>query len=375
MRLYVIGRLTPATARLSISDGLRMIPKALAKYLWLTVFPAGYNMQHVTTPVPSLWAPDFIVPLLILAALLLSIILIRSRLLFFAAIWFVVWLAPVLAALRMFFSVHAVLERYLYLPSIGICLAAALGIEWIASRKMLTRFRPIPQVGLTSLLSIGLLVICVQQNAVWKDNLTLYRRAVEVNPDSPLAHTALSTQYTLLGRTDEAGREARVANELDPHCIDAYVNLAYLARGKGDGKAAIAYLEGAKSLVREGPLKSGELATVCFSLAELYQQLKMKDLAEQNFLEAANLLPSSNRVWEELGEFYYEQGRPGEALEIFRKASQGLSRAYAPIHLELGRTYERLNDLDKARIEYQDYLRFAPAADDAEEVRRRLSRL
>ncbi len=352
-----------------------MIPKALAKYIWLAVFPGGYSLQHATTPVESVAAPDFIVPLLIIIAVVVLVRLTRSRLLYFAAIWFVVWLAPSLAALRMFFSVHAVLERYLYVPSIGLCVAAALAIDWVATRRALIRYSPIPELGLASMLGVALLVICMQQNAVWKDDLTLYRHAVDVNPTSPLAHTALSTQYALLGHRDDAQREARIANELDPYCMDAYLNLSYLAMQRGDGKAAIRYLEGAKSQVREGPLKQGELATISANLAELYQQLKETDLAEQNFVEATHLLPDSTRIWEEFGEFNYAQGRYEEALEIFRKASQGLSRGYATIHLDLGRTYERLNDPANARTEYEHYLRLAPAADDAEEVRRRLGKL
>jgi len=103
--------------------------------------------------------------------------------------------------------------------------------------------------------------------------------------------------------------------------------------------------------------------------------LKEYDQAEQNYVEATILLPSSSRVWEELGDFYYERGQFGQALEIFGKVSQGVAKGYAPIHEKLGRIYERLNDPSRARIEYQDYLKCAPAADDADEVRRRLSRL
>jgi tetratricopeptide (TPR) repeat protein len=296
-------------------------------------------------------------------------------LLYFAAVWFVVWLLPVLAALRLFFSVHAVLERYLYLPSMGICLAAGLAIEWTASRKVSARHKLIFEAGLSAVLLSVLIVISVGQNAVWKDDLTLYRHAASVSPQSPLAHTALSTQYAVLGRSDEAEREARLANELDPHCMDAYLNLAYLANGKGDSSDAIKYLQAAKSMVGEGPLKHGELATVCANLANLYYQLKQYDLAEQNLVEATVLLPSSNSSWEALGDFYYERGQFAQALEIFRRVSQGVAKGYAPIYEKLGRTYERLNDPARARIEYLDYLRFAPSAANADEVRRRLSHL
>src|SRR5262249_51230109 len=345
------------------------------KYLWLAIFPAGYNMQHVTTPVQSFWAIDFIVPLLILVVVAVSIILTRSRLLLFAGIWFVVWLLPVLGGLPIFFSVHGVLERYLYLPSVGICLAVGLAVEWIASRKVFARHKLILEAGLSSALVIVLVVISMQQNAVWKDSLTLYKHAVEVSPDSALAHNALSTQYELLGRRDDALREARAANELDPHSIDAYLNLAYLAREKGDTKTAFGYMEQARTMVRDGPLKRAELATIGVNQAALYQQLKQFDQAEQNLLEATNLLPDSSGVLERLGDFYFDRGQWAQALEIFHRVSQGVTRGYAPIHLKLAQTYERLNDSVNARIEYQAYLRVAPAAEDVDEVRRRLSRL
>jgi tetratricopeptide (TPR) repeat protein len=293
----------------------------------------------------------------------------------FAATWFVLWLAPVLAALRVFFSVHAVLERYLYVPSIGICLAVAMGIEWIAARRALSAHKHLLRLGLASALTVIFMVTSIEQNAVWKDQLTLYRHCVEVSPEAPLAHTALSTELFKMGRYEEAEAEAGIARAIDPHCIDAYMNLAYFSGRKGDYKAAVDYLQQAKLEVREGPLKLGELATVCTDMAHLNQQLKQYDLAEQNLVESTKLLPSAPSVWENLGNLIYDQGRYQEAVEMFQKAAQSFSRTYAPIHLELARTYDHLNNTADARREYESYLSLAPQAPDAEEVRRRLGRL
>jgi Flp pilus assembly protein TadD len=51
------------------------------------------------------------------------------------------------------------------------------------------------------------------------------------------------------------------------------------------------------------------------------------------------------------------------------------SPRYAPLHLKLGRTYDRLGQAERARDEYNKYLDLAPNAKDRNEVFRRLSQL
>lgn len=51
------------------------------------------------------------------------------------------------------------------------------------------------------------------------------------------------------------------------------------------------------------------------------------------------------------------------------------SPKYAPLLLKLGRRYDRLGQVERARVEYNKYLDLAPNANDRGEVFRRLMQL
>src|SRR5436309_3799009 len=86
------------------------------------------------------------------------------RVLWFAAIWFGVFLAPPLASLHLFYPLQYVQERYLYLPSIGFCLAVALAIEWLSSRKQLGVPARAIALAVTAALIIVWSTILISQN-------------------------------------------------------------------------------------------------------------------------------------------------------------------------------------------------------------------
>ena len=67
-------------------------------------------------------------------------------------------------------------ERYLYLPSLGICLIGA------------TIWEKIPKLQIKRLLAVGVTTIagllCIAHNYIWKDNLTFFGNIVRVFPDN-----------------------------------------------------------------------------------------------------------------------------------------------------------------------------------------------
>ena len=109
-------------------------------------------------------------------------------------------LAPALASLRQFEPAYLLQERYLYAPSIGVCLAIALGIEWLAERDWFgSRGRAVA----TTMAAVLMLVwgaVLVKQNRVWDDTVTVYRNSVAVSPRAPLAHVLLSRSYYDAGK-------------------------------------------------------------------------------------------------------------------------------------------------------------------------------
>ena len=130
MRSFALrGVLLGSGQRYPTDWALMTVPLAIVKYLELTLLPWGHSYQHYTEFVGSITATKFVLPLLVIAAVIAAIWAIRSRLFNLGAVWFIALLAPALAGMRQFDPEYLVQDRYLYIPSIGFCLALALLID------------------------------------------------------------------------------------------------------------------------------------------------------------------------------------------------------------------------------------------------------
>jgi Tfp pilus assembly protein PilF len=375
MRYIAIGRLlTPPAPRFGINLALATAPLVILKYLGLMLIPAGYSLQHYIAPVGSFLSLSFIGPLVLVVAVVVTILLAKSRLLAFAGVWFIIWLLPPLAGLRTFEPEYFVQERYLYLPSIGICLALAMGVEWLAARWIFNlSARKTAAAAATSLLILWSFVY-VNQNKVWSDTLSVFRHCAASDPGSTPPLILLSTEYYVQGNRQKAEEETRRALELDPNCLDALINLSQFAYNEGKLDSAIERLEHARDAVSEGPRQRGYLSRIYNDLGSLYAERKKFDLAESYLKQSVEVLPYPKN-WSALGDYYFDRGRYEEALEMYELTQSRTSPRYAPLHLKLGRTYDRLGQAERARDEYNKYLDLAPNAKDRNEVFRRLSQL
>lgn len=375
MRYIALGpKFAPTGARFGIGLVLATGPMVIVKYLGLMLVPVGYSLQHYIAPVGSSLSVSFMGPLALMVAVVASILLVKSRVLAFAGAWFIIWLLPPLAGLRSLEPKYLVQERYLYLPSIGICLALAVGIEWLAARRIFNFSGKIAAVAAAVSLLIVWSFVDIRQNRVWSDTLSLFRHCVYSDPNSTHTHISLSTEYYLQGMRREAEQENRKALELDPNCVDGIINLSQFAYNEGKIDSAIEHLEHAKDLVGEGPQKRGYLARIYNDLGSLYDERKTSDVAESYLKQAVEVLPYP-KSWMALGNFYFDKGRYEEALEMYELTRSDISPKYAPLHLKLGRTYDRLGQSERARDEYNRYLDLAPNGKDRNEVFRRLSQL
>jgi len=359
--------------RYPLVPSLLTVPLAIAKYLKLMFIPWGYSYQHPTDFVESAGSVLFLVPVALLLAIVIGIARLKSRELIFCAVWFIVMLAPALAALRQFEPAYLVQDRYLYAPSIGICLAIALGIEWFARRDWFgTRQRAVA-TAVAALLVLVWGAVLMRQNRVWDDTLAVNKHSVAVNPREAIAHDVLSRTYYEAGRPREAEAEARVALDLDPRCATAYVNLSYFARMSGKLDKACEYLENGIAAVPEGFKTRHDLATMYLNLGLLYGQRKMFELGEENLLRSIEISPRAV-AWYYTGQFYSDQGRFEEARDMYERTLAHVPRWFAPIHLRLGLIYEALGNTSRAEAEFERYLVLAPPeAPDRESVSKHLT--
>jgi tetratricopeptide (TPR) repeat protein len=251
----------------------------------------------------------------------------------------------------------------------------ALGIEWLVARNFIASRAPLVAASMTSLLVIALGAACVRQNMYWNDSITLYRRCVAVNPQSSASHTVMSRIYFDAGRPREAEAEALEALRLDPNNLAAYMNLSFYSRIAGKLDKAIEFIEQAVSTVSENPMTRYDLATAYLNLGLLYGQQKDPLQAEAGLFKSITLYPRPVG-WYYMGQFYFEQNRPEEALVMFERTAADVPHWFSPIHIKLGMVYEKLGRLEEAKAAYSRFLEVAPVASpDIKDVRAHLLQL
>jgi tetratricopeptide (TPR) repeat protein len=206
--------------------------------LRLLVFPwplcadyTGYFRFGAQPALPVLGA------LVVLAAVAAAAVVAARRgqvLVAFGLAWFAIALGPVSNLVPV--PVPAA-ERFLYLPLAGIALAAAAGASTLAERLAPARTRALAAAG-AALLGVFVAVINVRHGA-WRDDETLWKQTVAVNPRSCGAQSAVGGR--LLSRAIEGGgpdllREAIARQEtalgLCPDATDrAQAAIAYTRLG------------------------------------------------------------------------------------------------------------------------------------------------
>jgi tetratricopeptide (TPR) repeat protein len=291
----------------------------------------------------------------------LAFIVVRygSRELRFAGAWFILTLAPLLLVMNRFEMEHLVQERYLYLPSLGFCLALALGVEWLAARQS---FRLSPDKFAAALVAAAVVfygTAYILHSRHWSDSLSIYRHAVAVAPDSAPAQTALASELAFAGRARDAEALARRAIELDPQYVDGHITLSYLTMQQGNLNKAIEVLEQAKSSISPTAINRSKLATLILNIGRLYSQKKDFASATAYARESLEMWPRA-AGWYNTALIYSYADDLEESLRLYLEAQRRLPPAYSVIHLSLGIIYEGLGRLEEARDEYQKYLTLLP---------------
>jgi Flp pilus assembly protein TadD len=215
--------------------GKTLDPRHLAVFYPFTVVPAGRAAA----------AAILLVTLTALTALMVR----RAPYLLVGWLWYLVTLAPVSGVLQVGWQGMA--DRYTYLPSIGLYLAAVWGVADLATRRR--PFTHWPRGRQAAAVAAGLLLLAAltaatrRQVATWSDTLSLFRHALEVQ-ESYLAHTNVAEE--LRARGDQAGAlvHYRAAVALAPHNPRAHAALGNALRAWGLPAAALPPLRSALAL-------------------------------------------------------------------------------------------------------------------------------
>lgn len=162
----------------------------------------------------------------------------RMPLLLAGWLWYLLTLAPSVGLARVDSFLTA--DRYTYVPMLGVYLM--LGVLFDALLRQRPALRR-PAVAAATLAVLALAGATFAQARVWRDDLSLFGRAVLVYPDSPTALNGYGTALRRAGRIDEARQvfeQARAGT--GPFRILPTMNLAMIAASEQDWQKARDYL-------------------------------------------------------------------------------------------------------------------------------------
>jgi tetratricopeptide (TPR) repeat protein len=190
----------------------------------------------------SLADPAFWGAALLLAALLAAAVFAwkRSRPIAFAILFHFLALAPMAQLIRLpvLFG-----ERFLYLASLGWCIAAAVGVRALAARRRTVA------IALTAAVTVLFGTLSFLRAADWRDELTFWQATARDRPESVQARYSLAYTLARLGRYGEAlphydFAAARAPDSADGRLIHWERATCYLRLGRLSeaGEAALRWL-------------------------------------------------------------------------------------------------------------------------------------
>ena len=438
MRYYVLGFLfhdEPKSLGIPGWQVLLTIPPVLLSYARMLLIPFPLAVIYGNTYVQSaadarFWAATLAVIALIVVLLRLVGSSPTSRC---ALAFLIIFLLPVLN-LKAFRADESLLhDRYLYLPSIGFCILAAMGLEALSARFAGRR----REVFVTATLLIGavLLGLTFYQNFSWQSELAMTDNALKLAPRWPFLHNKIGAYYAELHQFAPAEQAYLATIEIDPKYYDAYSNLGDVYREQGRlSDAEQSYLKALEygapyadthynlgvTYINEGKLSDAEeplLRTLeirpshtkaRYNLGWTYDREGKDALAEQAYLETLQQDPAYPEARINLAILLTKHARYTEALEHLRIAqryapdhsvllfalgdanmkSQRYDEAIAAfsqlavknlyhnlIHTNLGLCYENLGKKDEAKAQFQKAIELAPQDTYTNTARAHLAKL
>ncbi len=337
------------TARFMPSEDVPLSAVGLVgQYVWKFLWPVRLSAFYVF-PDNSLWdllarVPGGLVAIVVLATLF-WVLWSRTRRVSFGLLWFVATLAPVLNPRWM--PANAFSERYLYLPSVGLCWVVAWAVvslfDRLAGRRAAWRW------GLATALAVLALLCAIRiftRNRDWHDDLTFYTRTVAASPDSVQMLIDLGQVYFDRGDLGSAEKEWLQARKIAPDYPILLDNLGALYTRQRRYDDAVDALQ---RCLQQSP----DNVDAHVNLGQAYAQMGEVQPAEKELRAAVDLAPLDVQARTMLGAYYFARARYRDAAEQFRRSIDSVptSKAYLGeglAYLQMGEPEQAESDFKKA---------------------------
>jgi tetratricopeptide (TPR) repeat protein len=245
---YLVQSGAGAVWQAPLLDRLANAVIAYARYVAKLFWPSDLAIVY---SYPKHWPGWLALACLVILGAWTALVLLRWKRSPFLAVgwfWFLGTLVPTIGIIQV--GAQAMADRYTYIPSIGFFIAVVWGAtEFFNQRpngnKILTA------LGTSALLAS--LLLTAWQLHFWRDNVTLFRRALEVSPNNYVAANCLGKAYEKIGDPAHALVLYRASVEVEPRYPQSQFNLAMSLFDYGDTAQGLQHLQAAAALEPRNP--------------------------------------------------------------------------------------------------------------------------
>lgn len=324
-RAHVLTEGMPTMSTLPLSARLANVPVAYVGYLRKMFWPADLAIfyPHPGTELPF-W--QVIGSLFLLAAITVMVFLVVRRSYLLAGwLWFLIALIPVIGITQA--GIQALADRFTYIPLTGLLVMLVWGCAELAGRWGVSRAKmTTAAVAIVILLTL----MTMRQVSYWKNDITVFSRAVQITPANNLALINLGSALMGAGRLTEARQHFKEHLRLEPDNALPHYNMAMLVDRMGEPEVARRHYERALEIYPGYVQSHNNLGNLLARSGDFKQ-------AAVHLREAIRLSPRDPRAYNNLGAVYELTQKFTPARENYLKALE-----LDPQFPEALRNYKRL---------------------------------
>lgn len=337
----------------------------LGKYITLLFFPLNLSFDYSFNQISLVNWTNYVVWLAILFygfITIFAIVKFKEKNLFSFSIF--LFLIPLSIDSNIFILIESTMaERFLFIPSLGFCLAVSLTLTKIFKTEG-TDFESNKTFGFFSankkvlfallLILIPYSVKTINRIKVWKDNLSLYTNDVLTSPKSARVHYLLGTElikFTAEKVTDKTKKEKILLMGIAQlgEAIKIYPAYSDALNQTGVAYYKMRKIEKALEFFLEAQNYNSQNAEIKNNLGSVYFEQGLLEKAEEMFRHAIAINPNYSDGLRNLGSVCGETARFDEAIQYFQKAVK-LDPKNATLFYYIGMVYRLKKDEAHARL-------------------------
>jgi tetratricopeptide (TPR) repeat protein len=313
--------------------------RILGKYLFYCFIPyqqvSDYSYRQLT--LAGISDPYFLVSALVYTGMIIiSALFFRKKdIRVFALIFYLVTIS---IYSNLFFLIGSAFgERFLFLPSLGICILIVMMIIGRASAESSPTQNDIGAFLLRNRIQLILIIALVVAFSVksfyrsteWKDSYTLFTADVQRSPNSARLHMQMGTAWRDLARKEQ-----------DPVAREALV------------RRALASYRRSLDLLPSFPEAQEQTGLAWYMLGQI-------DIAMFYYDMVVKKNPLKAELWNNIGSVWVDRGDLNQALLVFRKVTE-INPAYADGWQNIGSVLGRMGRFEEAIPYFYKSIELAP---------------